>query len=332
MKISLAVIYGGQGREHEVSVMGFKSLSQMIRKEKYKLHEIFIDKSGAWYYIHGDESYPTFPVRLGGKRGFLVSGRIIPCDIAFPLLHGDMGEDGNIQGLLTSVGIPFVGEGTRTGALTSDKAYTKIIAESVGVPTVRSVTLFKLPTEEAAEKIEREIGYPVFIKPASLGSSFGASGAASRDELAGAYGLAASLDERVLAEELVSPKRELECAVLKTGDGFVITPPSEIIISGEYGYNEKYKGGTPLRVSADVSEEIASTLRGYCGRLIDALGIESMSRIDFFLSGDRIFFNEINSMPGFTKDSLYVRMLEGVGIASCEVIDILVANAVEKGR
>ncbi len=331
MKKTLAVIYGGAGREHDVSVMGYRNLVRIIEGAGYGIYEIFIDRSGAWYYIHGDESYPTFPVRLGATSGFLVRGRVLPCLCALPLLHGDMGEDGNIQGLLRSSGIPFVGEGTLTGALASDKAYTKTVAESAGVPTVKGITLIDEPIESAIETVERELDYPVFVKPASLGSSVGIGRAGTRDELVSAYSDALSFDKRVLVEELVSPKRELECAVLKTPSGFVITPPSEIIISGEYGYNEKYKLMTRLEVVSDVSSSVKDKLHEYCERLIHAMGIESMSRIDFFLSENNIFFNEINTMPGFTKDSLYLKMLGEVGIPPERVIDTLVNSALVRG-
>ena len=332
MRISLAVIYGGAGREHDVSVMGYRNLVRNIDKEKYEVLEIFIDKSGAWYFIRGDESYPTFPVRLGDKSGFLVSGRLVSLDVALPLLHGDMGEDGNIQGLLTSAGIPFIGEGTRTGALTSDKSYTKTVSGALGIPTVKSLTLTDEYCERAIDAMESVIGYPAFIKPVSLGSSVGASGAYSRDEALLAYSRARALDTKVLIEELVSPKRELECAVLKYGDSYTVTPPSEIMIDGEYGYSEKYKLGTRLEVEADIPEEIKRKLNEYCHVLIDGMGIYSMSRIDFFLSRDRIFLNEINTMPGFTKDSLYLKMLDRAGIPCPSVIDALVESAMERSR
>lgn len=330
MKKTIAVIYGGEGLEHDVSVMGYRNLSGLINREKYDLYEIFIDRSGAWYFIRADESYPTFPVKLGDKSGFLVGGRIICCDVAFPLLHGDMGEDGNIQGLLRAAEIPFVGEDARVGAICSDKDATKRIAESLGISVAEGITLVDATLDEALTRVRETLSYPLFVKPATLGSSFGASAVFSEEELVIAYKRAKELDRRVLIERLVSPKRELECAVLGVRSGFVITAPGEIIISGSYGYNEKYKQPTRLSVRADIPDGVARKIADASSRLVFGLGIRSMSRIDFFLSGDKLILNEINTMPGLTGGSLYLKMLAEHGIAPEMAIDTLIDSALER--
>ena len=150
MRKKLALIYGGTGLEHDVSVLGAKNLKNLINTEKYEVCEVFIDKSGNWYLSAGDECYPTFPVKLSGKSGFLRAGGILTCDVAFPLLHGDGGEDGSIQGALATAGIAFVGEDFSTSALALDKINTKIIAGSLGIPTVDYLPLNDVNDTEKA--------------------------------------------------------------------------------------------------------------------------------------------------------------------------------------
>jgi D-alanine-D-alanine ligase len=333
MKKTIALIYGGEGAEHDVSVMGYNNLRRILDKDKYSIIDVFINRSGDWYIMRENESYPTFPVRMMGKQGFLKCGKIVSCDCAFPLLHGDMGEDGNIQGLLRSAGIPYVGEKTRVGSLTSDKSDTKLIARSLDIPTARW-HVFRKNTDahEAAGIAEENIGYPMFIKPTGLGSSVGASAVRSREDFFDAFKkVSADLMSDVLVEELITDKRELEVAYINISGNIITTAPSEIILGGTYGYDEKYKLGTKTAVCANVPEYVNQTLQEYSRRLITGIGLSSMSRIDFFLSCGKIMFNEINTMPGFTKDSLYLRMLDYRGISPIDAIDALIDRALTFG-
>ena len=325
MKKRIALIYGGRGCEHEISVLGSKNFKRIIDRTKYDLIEIFIDKSGDWYLIKGSEAYPTFPIRLSGISGFWRAGGIIPVGVAFPLLHGDGGEDGTVQGALTTAGIRVAAESSYTSALALDKAQTKLIAESCGIPTAKSVLLRDIKDPSTARAISEEsLDYPMFLKPNALGSSHGTGAARSPEDFLRIYDAAIKLSRDVLVEELIEDKRELEVAYLGTDNGAFITPPGEIAITGTYGYKEKYKANTKTHVVADVSSDIIKVLSDYTERLAIRMGIRRIARFDYFLSGNKILLNEINTMPGFTDVSLYLNMLTAAGISEAHAIDVLI--------
>ena len=331
MKKHIALLFGGRGAEHEISLAGHRTLRRLIDREKYRITDIFIDKSGDFYIDNTDgEKYPVFPVKRLGKSGFLGSSGLIEVDAVFPLLHGDFGEDGRVQGLLECASLPFIGEGTRVGAITADKAATKAIAERLGIP-VASYTVHRLSesASEAEKRASSTLGYPMFIKPTGLGSSIGASAAESRDEFIRAYSEAVSLGD-VMAESLVPDKRELECAFLYYRGELVVSRPSEILCRGTYGYKEKYRLKTKTRTVADVPKEISDTAREYSLALAKEIGIFSLARIDFFLSGKTLIFNEINTLPGLTESSMYLKMLKNEGYNEPDVIDALIERAFDK--
>ena len=328
MKKKIALIYGGAGAEHAVSLMGHEHIWRKLNREKYEPYNIFINGSGAWYIQDNERETETFPVRLGGRSGFISDGKILDCDCAFPLLHGDMGEDGCVQGALECAGIPYVGENVQTGSLCIDKSYTKAVAERLGIPTARWLS-FRGRTDIAlAERMcSSYLGYPMFIKPTRLGSSVGASAVFRPSDFTNAFLNAMEQDGSVIVEELVIDKRELELAYLCRFGERIITAPAEVVCHGTYGYAEKYSGVTETLTVADLPSDINNTLHEYSEKLITELDLRSISRIDFFLSQGKIFFNEINTMPGFTEESLYLKMLEGYGISASEVIDTLIENA-----
>lgn len=328
MKKTVALIYGGAGAEREVSVMGYRNLVRYFDREKYDVREVLIEKSGDWYLRRGDESYPTFPVRMGGCSGLLYLDSVMKLDVAYPLLHGDFGEDGCIQGALATAGIPFVGEGVMSGAASADKSLTKAVASSLGIPTARGFTALQNDgADKTVRAAEDMLGYPVFVKPTSLGSSVGAARASCREELIVALRNAWSVSKTALVEELIEPKRELECSFLHTDGRDVITPPGEVRIGGFYDYRSKYMKKTVTVPIADVDESVKEQVRSYAAKLVRALGISVMARIDFFLSGERVIFNEINTMPGATAESLYFRMLAANGYPTERVLDILIEQS-----
>ena len=331
MEKHIVLLFGGQGHEHEVSVEGKTALRRHFNCGKYRVTEIYIDKDGNFFIENADgEKYPTFPVKIMGKSGFMKGSSFITPDAVFPLLHGDFGEDGRVQGLLECASLPFVGEGVGVGALTSDKAYTKAVAERLGIPTARYIVLRgEISSEDAEKRVSGELGYPVFVKPTGLGSSLGASKAYSRAEFLKAYKEASTLGD-VIAEELVEDKRELEVAYLNYFGRPVLTPPSEILCPDTYGYNEKYKLGTKTNLRAEVSLEISELARKFAYMLVREIGIFSLSRIDFFLRRGELLFNEINTLPGFTDGSMYLKMLKADGISEEAVIDALISRAGER--
>lgn len=322
--ITLALIHGGRGYESEVS-LGGKGYIYPILKEDYNILPVFIDKAGRWLI----EEREVFPYH----GGFLSpnDGLFFDCDCALPLLHGDYGEDGIVQGALCCANIPYVGCESTVGAICRDKAVVKAVAERLNIPTLPYV-LFK--EGDNIEIAEGEIGYPMFIKPTSLGSSFGASPARDREGLHRALDTAFSHSKRVMIERLIEPKRELECGFFSVKGKELFTNPGEILSDGLfYDYESKYKEcGFKTRDEADVDGEICRLIKEYSSRLVRFLGIKQLARIDFFLSEGRLYFNEINTMPGMTETSLYLKMLSRQGLGVREALGLLIEDAISISR
>lgn len=324
---TVALIYGGRGYESDVSVRGAEWIMPFIDRKKYRMLSIFIDKDGRWL-SGGGEATPAY---LNGISGILLRGEMIPMDCAIPLLHGDFGEDGIVQGALENAKIPYVGCKTCAGAICADKALTKTIATQLGIPTLPWVTV---DCEKDALEAERALEYPLFVKPCSLGSSVGVTRAKNREELLLAVRAALELDSRVIIEKALSHPRELECGYFRANCKEVFTNPGEIICdSGFYDYEKKYISTNSASVlpTAQIDEEIAKKIKKYSLALVKAIGVRQLCRLDFFLSDGGLFFNEINTMPGFTPDSLYHKMLSASGIEPKELIESLIEDTITKG-
>ena len=308
----VALIYGGEGYEREVSILGFRHLFPIFN-ELYDTLPIIIDTEGAWYY-KTERVFPT-------EGGFYSArtGELYPCDIAFPLLHGDMGEDGVVQGALRVAKIPYVGCPSTVGAVCRDKTVVKSVARGIDIPT--------LPWELIARGERPTLPLPLFIKPTSLGSSMGGAVARSEGELESALKAAFALTDRVMAEPYIESKRELECGYFATKSKELFTNPGEILTEGFYDYEAKYKSKTKILATSDLDEGIRERIKDYTRRLVRALGVRQIARIDYFLTEGEIYFNEINTMPGFTEDSLYQKMLEASGVPIKTLIKELVAGA-----
>ena len=227
MKISVALIFGGEGCERDISLRSAKSIYEMIDKERFSVLPVYISENGDWYAQREMPSgeiprdIPTFPVRIEGRSGFLVKGHVGTVSVALPILHGELGEDGVIQGALEAAHIPYVGCDVISSALTIDKAYTKAVAASLGIPTARWVSSDGRTASEVKALAEEAIGYPMFIKPARRGSSIGASRVDTAEDFYPAYDIAA-IHGRVIVEECISVKYEVECGFLSLdGKGFL---------------------------------------------------------------------------------------------------------------
>jgi D-alanine-D-alanine ligase len=355
-RLPLAVIYGGRGEEREISKKSAESFIKACRSAGVPIIRVFIDKDGSFYIesedelprngknfaVGGDENsenrrnlresgdtipknpkdlcrIPTYPVRLLGKSGFLVGGEVIEVRGAFPILHGDFGEDGTVQGALITAGVGLFGNDTRSGAILSDKAYTKMIAEHYGVPTVPFVTVTREDISKAINSCEA-LGYPLIVKPVSLGSSIGISQAYSKDELISSLELAFSYSERAVCEKFIEDKRELECAYFSVGDKRLITPPAEVLVKGFYDYDKKYRLPTEVIPVAEIRDTVREKIISYTDTLSSAFSVKHISRFDYFLlpSGE-IFLNEVNTCPGMTESSLYLRMLDMAGLPTKEL-------------
>ena len=347
---AVALIFGGRGFEHDVSVEGAKFMFPLIPTDKYTPIPILISKSGEWLTVapkdrndgsmHLSHRVFPYPTADGKPHGSLITedGDLIPIHAAIPLLHGDHGEDGEIQGLLTAARIPFVGCAPLASAICSDKAYTKLVAESIGIPTARGITFsrsrFGFDTASIISECESSLGYPVFVKPTALGSSIGASEAFDREMLSSALSVAIETGvDRILVEVYVRKLRELECAYLSLPDREPILSIGEISCEGSYDYTKKYLSSSArVRDSASLSESADSLIRSCVHRLAPALGVRDLCRFDFFECEDgNIIFNEVNTMPGFTPTSLYPALIRRCGIEPRELVESLIRTAINRG-
>lgn len=320
-RIKVALLWGGRGRESEVSARGKDHILPLIDQDRYDVLPIFIHKDGRWLAPDGEEV-------LVYRGGFYTPrGRLIfTPDCVLPLLHGDFGEDGRVQGALDCADIPFVGCGVSAGAICRDKAVVKMLAASLGIPTLPFVLALRPEGMDfALRSAEDRLDYPMIVKPTSLGSSVGVGVAKCRDGLTDALTVAFALSDRVIIEPYLCDKRELECGYFSTKGKEIFTNPGEILLSGLYGYNEKYlSGDVSLALRADIPADIAERVRDYSRRLVRAVGVRQLARVDFLLSGEGLYFNEINTMPGFTDGSLYAMMLEGAGITESRLLSMLI--------
>lgn len=325
-KKRVALLYGGRGKEHEVSKMSASFVLGIIDKERYIVHPILIDKDGGWYYREDRER----PVSVSfSAPHFRLGERVLHVDVVLPMLHGDGGEDGTIAGALECIGVPYVGCLVGAGALSADKAYTKAVARQIGIPTAKDILVCRGEDISAAiRQAEESIGYPMFVKPTDLGSSVGASAVYSPSDIEPALSSALALSRRVLIEELVEEKRELECAYLMTRGGEYISDPAEVICHGTYDYRKKYEGGgVATVVRADVPERVRQKAREYTRALARQIGIRQLSRVDYFLTPSGLLLNEVNTMPGFTATSLYAEMVREMGIDPTALISELIEGA-----
>lgn len=340
-KKRIALIFGGEGCEREVSLSGARFVYPKIDREKYEVVPTYITRHGEWLILSDSatlnetpEGMPVFPTRTPAG-GFAGKGGFWKIDCAIPLLHGNFGEDGRIQGTLDSAKIPYVGSGVTAGAVAMDKAFTKTLAASLGIPTVKSnlaIAGSKMHSPDMAlESAEKEFGYPMFIKPARGGSSVGASLAKDRCEAKKAIATAAEAsDGRILIEEYIDDRVELECAYLGTRCKQLFTPLGEISCDGFYDYDTKYSEDSTARVLSVSSYEgeWGELIRVWSKKIVECLGVRHLARLDFFLSRGRLYFNEINTFPGFTEASLYPRLVNRLGISAEEVIELLISDAI----
>ena len=304
------LLYGGQSAEHEVSCVSAESVLGAVDRERYDVATVKIELDGTW---EGGDPFRALE----------------SADVVFPLLHGPMGEDGTVQGLLEVAGVPYVGCGVLSSALAMDKVVAKQLLAAAGLPVVPYVAMRHGVTRHGEDA---SMGWPRFVKPANMGSSVGVSKVRSASELANAVEYAGLYDEWVLIEEGISG-REVECAVLG-GVHPQGTLLGEIVPSAEfYDYDDKYSGeGADLFVPADLPEEVHDEGRRLAVRAFEVLRCDGLARVDFFYEegGRGLIVNEVNTMPGFTPYSMYPRLWDAEGITYPELIDRLVTLALER--
>ena len=351
-KLSVCILFGGISPEHEVSLRSAESVLNNIDKEKYNVYPVGITKegnwvlytgtdysllpSGQWLEYEGNRQAAISPVRGQGLLSFegdcVVREHI---DVVFPVLHGENGEDGTIQGLLQLAGIPYVGSRVAASAVAMDKTLTKLVADKVGVPQAAWHLIWRKDVENrvdsAVAELEKKFSYPMFVKPAGTGSSVGVSKAHDRMELEMALRQAAVYDEKILVEEFIHG-REVEVAVMGN-DSPVASICGEIDSGVEfYAYEAKYVTDTSVAyIPARISEQVEEQVREAAVRIYSAIGCRGLSRVDFFVTydGDRVVFNEINTLPGFTSISMYPKLFAASGIPYSQLIDGLIDLAME---
>ena len=327
--IKVGVIYGGISTEHDVSIMSAKSIIDNLDKAKYEIHEIYINKYGKWF--ENDEEI------------YNLIWELKELDVVFPVLHGIGGEDGTIQGMLELLKVPYVGCGVLASSVGMDKVYTKIVFEKAGIPQAPYVYIKRTDNgyvivnenfeeeEFKTEKITQKLKYPMFVKPSNSGSSVGVKKATTDQELKKAIENATQFDTKILVEQGINGK-EVECAIL---DGKEVTASTvgEIMSAEDfYSFDAKYNiPESKTIIPADITEQQIDEIKKLAIRAFKAIDGKGLSRVDFFVEKEtnKIYINEINTMPGFTKISMYPKLFEAVGVSYSELLDKLIENAIK---
>lgn len=341
--LDVAVIFGGQSSEHSISCLSAASVLAALDRSRYRIQAVGITRSGDWYRVSDD---PADWARRGdvlpevAPVGQEITLADISADVVFPVLHGPFGEDGTIQGALELRGLPYVGSGVLASALTMDKQVTKTMLAAADLPVGKSVGVSDGDWQRHREHVLaqlRDLTWPVFVKPARAGSSVGITKVRSFDELPAAIEFAREQDRKVVVEESIEHAREIECGVL-AGVGSQEPRASlcaEIVVSDAhefYDFRAKYlDNSATLTVPADIPEALQKELRDLAVRAFTALGADGLARVDFFVTADGIVINEVNTMPGFTAISMFPRMWQASGMTYSQIVDHLIAVALDRG-
>ena len=354
-KLNVCVLFGGVSPEHAVSLRSAESVLCNMNAEKYRILPVGITKSGEWF-LYGSDDYSRLPggaweecpencpamispVRGEGLLCFGGDGlRREPIDVVFPVLHGENGEDGAMQGLLQLAGIPYVGPHVSASAVAMDKTLTKLVVDQAGITQaawqlVRRNEIAHHVDAVLAE-LESRFAYPMFVKPAGTGSSVGVSKATDRAALQQALTHAAKFDAKVLVEEFIHG-REVEVAVLGN-DSPAASICGEIDSGADfYDYDAKYITDTSVAyIPARIDDEVAELVRDNAVKIYSAIGCQGLSRVDFFVTyeDNKVVFNEINTLPGFTSISMYPKLFDASGLPYSELIDELLRLAMEAAQ
>lgn len=356
-KLNIAVIFGGQSSEHDISCISVQTVAKAINQDTYDITYIGITKEGHWLladsvssiengsWVHSETAAILSPdatkkeIILSGKEGVTTK----EIDVIFPVLHGMYGEDGTIQGLFEMTKIPYVGCGVLASAAGMDKVYTKIIVDDLGINQadyvlVRAADIEKAETDSnqmnvQVKRIEDKLNYPVFIKPSKAGSSQGVSKAHDRAELIDGLKLAAQHDTKILVERNIIG-REIECAVLGSATDVEASGVGEILAAAEfYDFDAKYTNAESKTViSPELPEGKTEEIRNAAKAIFAALDGYGLSRVDFFLEKDtnKVIFNEINTLPGFTSISMYPMLWNAKGMSIEELVEKQIQLAFER--
>jgi len=353
----VVVLFGGRSAEHEVSVISARSVIEALDPQRYEAIAIGVTKEGHWQrmpdgppVLRSGEG-PSALAGVANESGRDVAldqepgshalvgpdGARTEIDVVFPVMHGPYGEDGSVQGFLEMAGVPYVGSGVLGSAVGMDKAVQKVLFLDAGIPVVQSEVVHERVWEEDPEGVEaraEHLGYPLFAKPASLGSSVGITKVHAAEELRGALEEAFRYGRKALLERAVEEGREIECAVLGNDDP-VASVAGEIVPRGHefYDYEAKYldERGAELIVPADIPAETLEEVQRLAVTAFRAIDAAGMARVDFFLTRDgRVLLNEVNTIPGFTSISMYPKLWEASGVPYADLVDRLIDLAMER--
>ena len=353
-KINVGILFGGKSAEHEVSLQSARNVFDALDRNKYSPVLIGIDKNGRWLLadesrflldtgdpkkirLHPTENQVVFApegrsIISGLASGMAANSREHSLDVVFPMLHGPFGEDGTVQGLLKLAGVPFVGSSVLASAAAMDKDVMKRLLRDAGLPISGFRTIKSHEKIPGFNEITGELGLPLFIKPANMGSSVGVSKVKEEKEYMAAINHAFSFDTKIILEEYING-RELECSVLGNEEPKA-SAVGEVISTHEfYSYDAKYidEKGAALEIPARISDEAALKIKTLAIETFLALGCEGLGRVDFFMTNNNeIFINEINTIPGFTNISMYPKLWEAGGISYSQLIDILIDLALKR--
>ena len=356
MRRRVVVLFGGRSAEHEVSVVSARSVLRALDPERYEAIPIGVTKQGRWVLLPGGppalgaggaaglpgveddaEGEVALDQRPGAHALVSPDGSRTEIDVVFPVMHGPLGEDGSIQGFLEMAGVPYVGSGVLGSALGMDKAVQKVLFVAAGIPVVPHEPVHEREWEEDPEAVEaraEHLGYPLFAKPAALGSSVGITKVVDASGLRGALEETFRHGRKAVLERSVEGARELECAVLGNDDP-VASVAGEIVPRGHafYDYEAKYldEHGAELIVPADIEHELLEELQRLAVAAFRAIDGAGMARVDFFLApAGGLLLNEVNTIPGFTTISMYPKLWEASGVAYTALVDRLIELALER--
>lgn len=341
-KINVGIIFGGKSGEHEVSLQSSYNVIKSIDRNKFDVTLIGISREGRWSIYSGDAEKIKNDIWFEDKANkwdfsFWKDEDFSSVDILFPVLHGTFGEDGTIQGLFEILAKPYVGCGVLSSSVAMDKCTAKVLFRNAGIPVAKGVSLSKKEISDNIQKIidsiEGEFEYPLFVKPANMGSSVGISKAHDREELIEALSEAVRFDTKILVEEFVEAY-EVEIAVLGNDDPETSCPGMIVPCHEFYDYDAKYLTGddSKILIPAPISEEATQTISNYAKKAFKAVGGSGLSRIDFFVRKDNneVVINEVNTLPGFTNISMYSKLWEACGVEYSSLITKLIDLGFER--
>lgn len=349
-KKKLGVIFGGMSTENEVSVVSASSILENLDKEKYDIYPIYISKEGDWWKHDINEQKKEFGAKIALKEKIEnVTEYLKRLDVVFPVLHGKYGEDGTIQGMLEMLKIPYVGCHVLSASVGMDKVYSKIIFEKAGLNQAKYEYIRKyknnyiyvdskmnetiVTIEEAVELICKNLSFPMYVKPSNFGSSVGINKSTNKEELLKHIEYASNYDNKILIEQQIVGQ-EVECAVLGNEE-VIASCIGEVLADNQfYTYDEKYKSKQPnTRIPANLPEEVAEEIKKQAIKAFKSIDGKGLSRVDFFVEKqtNKIYINEINTLPGFTSISMYPKLFEKSGISYQRLLDKIIKFAIGDG-